>query len=40
MEKDKKLQIFDFRTFEEYKELSLPNSISFTIDNFLGFLNI
>lgn len=34
IEKDKKLQIFDFRTFEEYKNLNLPNSISFTIDNF------
>jgi rhodanese-related sulfurtransferase len=34
MEKDKKLQIFDFRTFEEYKKLSLPNSVSFTLDNF------
>jgi rhodanese-related sulfurtransferase len=34
MDKDKKLQIFDFRTFDEYKNLSLPNSISFSIDNF------
>lgn len=34
IEEDKKLQIFDFRTYEEYKKLNLPNSISFSIDNF------
>lgn len=34
MEEDKKLQIFDFRTYDEYKKLSLPNSVSFSIDNF------
>ncbi len=34
MEGDKKLQIFDFRTSEEYRKQSLPNSILFSIDNF------
>lgn len=34
MEEDKKLQIFDFRPYNEYKIMSLPNSISFSIDNF------
>ena len=34
MKKDKKLQIFDFRSYEEYKNLSLPNSISFSVNNF------
>ncbi len=34
IDKDKKLQIFDFRLFEDYKKMSLPNSISFSIDNF------
>ena len=34
MDKDRKLQIFDFRKYEEYKKMSLPNSISFTVDNF------
>jgi uncharacterized protein len=32
--KDKKMQIFDFRQYEEYKNMSLPNSVSFSIDNF------
>ena len=34
MKKDKKMQIFDFRPYEEYKEFSFPNSISFSINNF------
>ncbi len=34
MEGDKKLQIFDFRTSDEYRKQSLPNSILFSIDNF------
>ena len=34
MKKDKKLQIFDFRPYEEYQEMSLPNSISFSTNNF------
>ncbi len=34
VDKDKKLQIFDFRPFEDYKKMSLPKSISFSIDNF------
>ncbi len=32
--KDKKLQIFDFRKYDEYSKMSLPNSISFSVDNF------
>ncbi len=34
MDRDKKMQIFDFRSFEEYKEMSIPNSISFSVNNF------
>jgi uncharacterized protein len=34
IKKDKKLQIFDFRPYEEYKNMSLPNSVSFSVDNF------
>ncbi len=34
MDKDKKLQIFDFRTYDEYKKLSLPQSVSFSVNNF------
>lgn len=34
MQKDKKVQIFDFRPYEEYKKLNLPQSVSFTVDNF------
>lgn len=34
VDKDKRLQIFDFRPFEEYKKMSLPKSISFSVDNF------
>ncbi|MCW8849033.1 MAG: YeeE/YedE thiosulfate transporter family protein [Melioribacteraceae bacterium] len=33
MEKDKKLQIFDFRPYKEYENMSLPNSISFSVYN-------
>lgn len=34
IEKDKKMQIFDFRPYDEYKKMSIPNSVSFTLDNF------
>jgi len=34
IQKDKKMQIFDFRPYDEYKKMSLPNSISFSVDNF------
>jgi len=34
MDKDKKMQIFDFRPFTEYEQMSIPRSISFSINNF------
>ena len=34
VDKDKKMVILDFRPMEEYKKMSLPNSIAYNIDNF------
>lgn len=31
---DKQMQIFDFRKYDEYKKMSIPNSVSFSVDNF------
>jgi hypothetical protein len=33
MDEDRNLQIFDFRSPEKFKELSLPNSVNMTIEN-------
>ncbi len=34
VDKDKKMVILDFRPLDEYKKMSLPNSVSYTVDNF------
>lgn len=36
LDKDKSIQIFDFRNKEEFKELSLPKSSNWTMDNVFG----
>jgi rhodanese-related sulfurtransferase len=36
IDNDKSIQILDFRTKEEYKELSLPRSSNWTTDNIFG----
>jgi rhodanese-related sulfurtransferase len=36
LDNDKTLQIFDFRSKEEFKELNLPRSSNWTVDNIFG----
>ena len=36
LDNDKSIQIFDFRTKEEFKELSLPRSSNWVLDNVFG----